>query len=112
MKHLVTVRADRAHIAARYHLISLPNLGDRDKVVNMNEPAPDVAVFRLEVEAAYGAVAAREPDAFMACGRIALIRVHGDSAASAFFKLTRVDFRRVFDRRAGSGGFNSRGPEQ
>lgn len=112
MKHLVTVRADREHIAVWHDLISFPNLGDRDKVVNMNESISDVAIARFKVKAAYGTEATKEPDTFLACGRIALVRVHRDGAASAFLKLARTGFRRVLDRYAGGGGFNSRGLEQ
>ena len=111
MKHLVTVRADRAHIAVWHHLIPFPNLGDRDKMVNMDEPIPDVAVARPEVKAAYGAAATEEPDTFLACGGIALVRVHRDGAAPAFLKFASIDFRRVLDSRAGGGSFNSRGLE-
>ena len=109
MKHLVTVRADRAHIAVRHHLISFPNLGDRDKVMNMNESISDVAIARFKVKAAYRAVATKEPDTFFACGMIALVCVNRDGAASAFLKRARIDFRRVLDIRARGGGFNSSG---
>jgi hypothetical protein len=112
MKHLVTVRADRAHIAAWHHLISLSNLGDRDKVVNMNESISDVAIARLKVKAAYGTVATKEPNAFLACGRIALVRVHRDGAPSAFLKFARIDLRRILDRCARGDGFNPRGLKQ
>ena len=62
MKHLVTVGTDGTHIAGWHYTASFSNLRNRDEVVNVNEPVPDVAVARFEVKAADGTAAAEMPN--------------------------------------------------
>ena len=106
MDHLVAVRTDGAHVAVWRYLIVFSDLGNGNKVVNMNKPSSDLAVTRLKIKPAYSAAAAKDSDALQPCCAITLIRVHARGAAAAFLKLSRAHFRRVLDRSA--GGLNSR----
>lgn len=92
MQHFVAVRADRTHVAARHNSVCSADLGDRNEVVDMDEPLSYVAIGCLEVKAAYGTTATKEPDTFLARPKITLVPVHSDGAAAAFHKLVCVDF--------------------
>jgi hypothetical protein len=80
----VTVRADWPKVEDRIDDIGLSNSGKRHRMVYVNEPLADSAIYTCKIEPAGKAAGTVVLDCFGPCGGVALIAIDQDARGSSF----------------------------
>ena len=84
MNYGMAIRAHRAKVANRIHLVLTADCRQRNEVMNMYEPGKRRTVLRTKVETTNTARRPVMREAPLPCQRASFVRIHENSRSRAF----------------------------